>query len=212
MKKLFVAFVLLFAGVQGAFAAMDCEGTIYLKLPDGWRSAFSVGGGEFNQFTASTSHPGWYELSADSVGGRNGVTGFNIVTARGDYGQKGAMTPRGITEAGERVQLSETTGFKCVHFGATGELWIEPDPANPAKVRYSGAPADVKYFYVFLPETDEWRASIPMIAEGDSASIAMNADPQRCGWYFRRYIDEALPSKVVIYRDDDEQKKEGLGR
>ena len=211
MKKLLVAFVLLFAGVQGAFAAMDCEGTIYLKLPDGWRSAFSVGGGEFNQFTASTTHPGWYELSAASVGGRNGVTGFNIVTARDDYGQKGAMTPRGITEAGEQVQLSETTGFKCVHFGATGELWIEPDPANPAKVRYSGAPADVKYFYVFLPETDEWRASIPMIAEGDNASIAMNADPQRCGWYFRRYIDEVPPSEVVIYRDDDAKKEEGLG-
>ena len=180
-------------------------------MPAGWRSAFSVGGGEFNQFTASTSHPGWYELSAASVGGRNGVTGFNIVTARDDYGQKGAMTPRGITEAGEQVQLSETTGFKCVHFGATGELWIEPDPANPAKVRYSGAPADVKYFRIMLPENVAWKSAIPMISEDGAKGVPMEADPDRCGWYFARYIDTEPPTSVVIYRDDDEEKKEGIG-
>ena len=211
MKKLLVAFVLLFVGMQGAFASMDCEGTIYLKLPDGWRSAFSVGVGEFNQFTASTTHPGWYELSADSVGGSNSAPGFNIVTARDDYGQKGAMTPSGITAAGEQVHLMEATGFKCGDFGATGELWIEPDPADPTKVRYSGIPADVKYFRIMVPDNAKWNGSIPMIVEDGGEAIAMNADPDRCGWYFRRYIDEVPPSEVVIYRDDDEKKEEGLG-
>lgn len=205
------ALVLLFAGVQGVFAMMDCDGTIYLKLPDGWRTAFAVGGGNFNQFKASRDHAGWYELSTSLAGGDHSVPGFNIVTADGDYGQKGAITPRGITEAGDQVSLQEASGFKCTQFGATGELWIEPDPANPSKIRYSGAPADVKYFRIMLPEDVKWKSAVPMIVEDNGSPVAMEADPDRCGWYFRRYVDQAPPATVAIYRDDDEQKKEGIG-
>ena len=206
-----LALVLLFAGVQGVFAALDCDGTVYLKLPDGWKTAFAVGGGQFNKFTASSSHSGWYEISTADIGKPNNPPGFNIVKENEDYGQKGAITPRGITEAGDQVSLSETTGFKCSQFGENGELWIEPDPANPTKIRYSGAPADVKFFRVMLPEDVKWKSAVPMIVEDGGKAVAMEADPDRCGWYFRRYIDQAPPTEVVIYRDDDEAKKEGIG-
>ena len=44
--------VMLFAGVQNASAALKgCEGTVYLKLPDGWTTAFTAGGGNFDGFT-----------------------------------------------------------------------------------------------------------------------------------------------------------------
>ena len=211
LKKLVFALVLLFAGVQGVFAMMDCDGTIYLKLPDGWRTAFAVGGGNFDPFKASRTHSGWYELSASDAGGDHSVPGFNIVTANGDYGQKGAITPRGITEAGDQVSLQEASGFKCSHFGATGELWIEPDPANPTKVRYSGAPADVKFFYIYLPDDVKWKSSVPMISVGGAAGKPMDSDPNRCGWFYKRYVDEDPPSSVLIYRDDDELMAEAIG-
>ena len=211
MKKLLVAFVLLFAGVQGAFASMACEGTVYFKLPDGWKSAYAVAGGREAAFTES-EYDGWLMVSTSKIGGTNSTTGFFIEeTGANDCNSGHCVRPDSMNV--KYMQLSEASGFKCVNFGADGELWIQahPDPSKENVTYYSKTPPDVKYFYVFLPETDEWRASIPMIAEDDNAPIAMNADPQHCGWYFRRYIDEVPPSEVVIYRDDDEQKKEGLG-
>ena len=211
MKKLLVAFVLLFAGVQGAFASMACEGTVYFKLPDGWKSAYAVAGGRKAAFTES-EYDGWLMVSTSKIGGTNSATGFFIEeTGAVDCNSGHCARPDSINV--KYMQLFEKDGFKCVHFGEKGELWIQahPDSSKENVTYYSTTPPDVKYFYVFLPETDEWRSSIPMIAEDGNVPIAMNADPDRCGWYFRRYIDEVPPSEVVIYRDDDEEKREGLG-
>ena len=49
--------VMLFAGVQNASAALaGCEGTVYLKLPDGWTTAYTVAGGQFIAFKKSTEY------------------------------------------------------------------------------------------------------------------------------------------------------------
>ena len=36
-------------------------------------------------------------------------------------------------------------------------------------------------------------------------------DPFYLGWYIRRYIDEEIPSSVLIYHEGDEDKKEAIG-
>ena len=68
----------------------------------------------------------------------------------------------------------------------------------------------VKEFHVFLPNTTTWKSSVPMISE-DGKSRELTIDPEHCGWYYRRYVDETIPKKVFIYRDDDASMNEAIG-
>ena len=68
----------------------------------------------------------------------------------------------------------------------------------------------VKEFHVFLPQNSTWKGSVPMIYE-DGKSRELTIDSEHCGWYYRRYVDEALPKKVFIYRDDDAAMNELIG-
>ena len=207
MGQLF-ALVVFFAGVQNASAALKgCEGTVYLKLPDGWTTAFTAGGGNFNAFTKSTTYPSWYEISTAQIGGTNMPGVFHISVARGDYGQAGGITR---TQIGKNVQFQETNGFSCKDFGAANELWIQPSFEDPTKPYVKGDPPDVKYFYVFLPDNKIWKSAVPMISE-DGKDREMDIDNNNCGWYFRRYVDEPLPTKVFIHRDDDENLSNAIG-
>ena len=200
--------VMLFAGVQNASAALKgCEGTVYLKLPDGWTTAFTAGGGNFDGFTKSTKYPSWYEISTAKIGGTNNADFFHISAARGDYGQAGGITR---TQIGKNVQFQETTGFTCKDFGVKNELWIQPSFEDPTKPYVKGDPPDVKYFYVFLPDNRIWKSAVPMISE-DGKEREMDIDNNNCGWYFRRYVDEPLPTKVFIHRDDDENLSNAIG-
>ena len=68
----------------------------------------------------------------------------------------------------------------------------------------------VKEFHVFLPQNSTWKNSVPMIYE-DGNTKALTVDPDHCGWYYRRYVDEPLPTKAFIYRDDDPTMNEPIG-
>lgn len=68
----------------------------------------------------------------------------------------------------------------------------------------------VREFYIFLPNTVEWKTAIPMIYE-DGKSYKLTKDPNYCGWYYRRYIDEPLPNAVLIYRDNDPEMSQAIG-
>jgi fibro-slime domain-containing protein len=68
----------------------------------------------------------------------------------------------------------------------------------------------VKEFHVFVPNSRAWNSSVPMISE-DGKSRKLTMDTEHCGWYYRRYVDEAIPEKVFIYRDDDATMSEAIG-
>ena len=200
--------VMLFAGVQNASATLTgCEGTVYLKLPDGWTAAYTAAGGQFVAFTKSTKFTGWYEISTAKIGGTNGATDFYISKALNDYGQTGGITP---TQIGANVQFENGKGFSCADFGSkTNELWIQQSFDDATKPLVQGDPPDVKYLYVFLPDDKIWKSSTPVIVE-DGKEREMDID-ENCGWYFRRYVNEALPSEVYIRRDDDTALKYAIG-
>ena len=201
--------VMLFAGVQSASAALKgCEGTVYLKLPDGWTTAFTAAGGNFDAFTKSTTYPSWYEISTAKIGGTNNPDFFHISVARGDYGQAGGITR---TQIGKNVQFPEASGFTCKDFGPKNELWIQPSFEDPTKPFFKGDAPKVKYFYVFLPDNAIWKSATPVINE-DGKESPMDIDNDHCGWYYKRYVDvKELPTKVFIRRDDDEDMKEAIG-
>ena len=199
---------MLIAGVQSASASLTgCEGTVYLKLPDSWTAAYSAAGGQFVAFSKSTTYTGWYEISSTKIGGTNGATEFFISKALNDYGQQGGITK---TTIGANVQFDQGKGFSCADFGTkTNELWIQPDFSDPTKPLVQGEPPDVKYFYVFLPDDKIWKSSDPIIVE-NGKERKMNID-ENCGWYYRRYVNESLPTEVIIRRDDDTELKYAIG-
>ncbi|WP_290763294.1 fibro-slime domain-containing protein [Fibrobacter sp. UBA4297] len=209
LKLWVLSCAMLIAGVQSASASLTgCEGTVYLKLPEGWKTAYTVAGGQFVAFKKSTSFPDWYETSSTAIGGTNGATEFFISVAENDYGQTGGITKAAI---GKQIQFAQGSGFSCADFGkTTNELWIQPSFEDAAKPLVQGEPPDVKYLYVFLPDDKIWKSSIPMINE-DGVDREMDFDGENCGWYFRRYVNQALPSKVYIHRDDDTELKYAIG-
>ena len=200
---------MLIAGVQSASAALSgCEGTVYLKLPEGWTTAYTVAGGQFVAFKKSTKYSSWYEISSASIGGTNSAAEFFISSKLNDYGQAPAITPKVIDKG---VQFETGTGFSCANFGkTTNELWIQPYPGEETKTYLRGEPPDVKYFYIFLPQNETWKSATPVINE-DGKDREMDIDAEHCGWYFRRYVDEELPTSVLIHRDDDESLSEAIG-
>ncbi|SHK88940.1 fibro-slime domain-containing protein [Fibrobacter sp. UWB12] len=68
----------------------------------------------------------------------------------------------------------------------------------------------VRELHVFLPDNATWNSSTPMIYE-DGQSHALTPDPDHCGWFIRKYVDEEIPNKVVFHTDDDEELRNSIG-
>ena len=206
MKRILMTMVLLLVYVQGAWATLSgCDGTVYLKLPDGWSTAYAVAGGMFNDFKESPNYSGWYEISTNSIGGTNNASEFFISVAKHDYGQAGGITR---TVIGRNVQFASGKGFSCKDFGATtNELWILPDPGEPTKPYFNGNPPDIKYFYVLVPDDDAWKMAEPVIGDRVVGS-RMSVDQEHCGWFYIRYVDDIPSSEVIFYRDYDEERND----
>jgi fibro-slime domain-containing protein len=211
IKSMVFGLVLLLMGMGGAYAAMPCEGTVYFKIPSTWTSAYTVAGGHKTEFTPS-SYTGWSQVSTSAIGGAYAANEFFIEQTGQNNCYSGKCVRRDSMDV-MYLNISTGPGFKCTDFGTTGELWISenPDPAYPNVPYFNSVAPDVKYFYVFLPDEAVWKSAVPMMSSDGGPGEALTADPDRCGWYFKRYIDEPLPSSVVIYRDDDPTKEDAIG-
>lgn len=211
IKTVVFGLVLLLMGMGGAYAAMPCEGTVYFKIPSTWTSAYTVAGGQKTAFTPST-YTGWSQVSTSAIGGANAANEF-FIEQTGANDCNSAKCVRRDSMDVMYLNFATGRGFKCTDFGTTGELWISPnpDPAYPNVPYFNSVAPDVKFFYVFLPDEAVWKSAVPMMSSDGGPGEALTADPDRCGWYFKRYIDEPLPSSVVIYRDDDPTQAEAIG-
>mgnify|MGYP003309140899 CR=1 FL=1 len=222
-KRLFryvLSLMMLLAGVQGAWA-LTCsafsEGTVYLKLPTGWTKAYAVAQGNQNAFTASKKYPGWYEISTAMIGGTNAAsaTSFYISDAAANdcsNGHKCIMADI----MGTNFQADKQVLFTCNKFDkSTGELWISEDPTgkNPSVPYVNTKAPNSKRFYVLLPNDESWKSSVPMYSpDGTFASgKAMSVDNDMCGWYYVQWLDETLPSSLVIFKDTDKELDDAIG-
>lgn len=212
LKTLIATFIAF--NVTSAWASLGgCEGTVYLKLPDGWTAAYAFAAGNSIAFKKSTTHPNWYELPTSSIGGANSATEFFISSKMNDYGQSPAIT-RSII--GANITFDPSKGFTCSDFGKnTNELWIQQDFDDPTKPYVKGEPPDVKYFYIFIPQSTDWKIATPLIHEvgtdGKAKAFELKVDTEHCGWYYRRYVDEEIPQSVLIYKDYDETLIDPIG-
>ena len=220
--------VLLLIGAQGAWADLRrqnntvCSPKIHFKVPDNWVRAYIVIGGSAHPMGAPDEN-GWVTIDvgdAKAVGTNNG-NAFVINSVNDNTCQQKCVTPSGF---GVKENNIEQAGFTCRTFETGnkswvdgGEVWIQdhPDVKQSGKTYITYEKPNVKDFYVFLPNTEEWKSAEPRISEtysdGKTKDVAMYNDGENCGWYYRRYIDEPLPASVIIHRDDDETQADAIG-
>lgn len=194
LKK--ISIILFFTLCVHALAYMPCTGTVYFKLPESWSGAYAFAAGQYTPFSESV-YKGWLQLDVSLIGTVNQIFYFDIQ-------EKVDST---IVDS---MLVVDTTNFSCKDFGDAGELWIQWNESDNSFSR-SSTPPGAKVFHVFLPNTDLWKNSIPMLSVDGKTGEPMSMDPNRCGWYYKRFIDKEPPSSVAIYRDDDEKMENAVG-
>ena len=204
ISRLVVLLCLLVAGMQSAFA-LQCDGTIFIKPPSSWDKVTLYAGGMFSTLSIGTS--GWYEAKAAGVG--IGKT-FSLNSA-------GTIFPaqwidRVDFDTDDYSGSQTTNAFTCDDLAA-GDLYIYEDPTTPGKTAFGNNPPNSKYLYVMIPpDYVDWMSSVPMISmDGGKTGKPLTADPDKCGWYYYVWFNEAITDDVVLFRDDDTDREDMIG-
>ena len=195
-----------------------CSPKVHFKLPDGWTSAYLMIAGQGVPFpTPKLGDNGWTVLDLGVTKTNDSDVFYINGDNKNDCNDGHCVTRIGVNLNGQQVNNAQTQGWRCSDIGTEGEIWIQdhPDPQKEGQVYVTTSQPVVKDFYIFLPDNTTWRSSTPMIDE-DGKPHALQVDNDHCGWYYRRYIldgkiDKALPSSVILYREDDPEKNGAIG-
>ena len=186
-----------------------CSPTIHLKLPLQWRTAYLAIGDTVVPFPKADAK-GWTTISLadkNAVGTKDATKFFiNNNPSRG-CSYNSCLSPEGIYKSIIYEQ------FTCSSFKEDkAEVWIQehPDPRKQGQIYMAYQEPVIHDFYVFVPQNKNWFVGNPILDENGKL-YEMSPDPQYCGWYYRRYIDEEIPDNVLIYHEGDDTKQEGIG-
>ena len=228
MKSLKILFATAIAlSVTNAWANLQtstmsnsyCSPKIHFKLPDGWTNAYLMIGSSGVPFpTPKLGDNGWTVLDLGVTKTNDSDVFYINGDNKNDCNDGHCVTRIGVNLNGQQVNNNaQTQGWRCSDIGSNGEIWIQehPDPKKEGQIYYTTSKPDVKDFYVFLPDNTTWISSTPILQE-DGVDHEMYVDNEHCGWYYRRYIldgkiDKALPSSVILYREDDPEKNGAIG-
>ena len=188
-----------------------CSPKVHFKIPDGWLNAYLVLGDTSIAFPkAKLADNGWTSLDLGSIKTIESTYFYiNSVNTNSCFDGK-CFTKNGVNV---KPAAPQTDSFTCKDIKTDGgDIWIQehPDPKKEGQVYVTTTKPNVKEFHVFVPNNMVWNSAVPMINE-DGKSRTLDIDPEHCGWYFRRYIDEKLPTSVIIYRDDDIELNGAIG-
>ena len=206
------ALVVLFAGQQSAWADLvrsdgtACSPKINFRLPSDWVQAYVI--------MDSTALPlpeadadGWISFT---ISNKTVVdTSFYFNRDKYTYCQK-CVTTKGVNVSPTKPK---TEGFTCASFENATEVWIQeyPDVKKTGQLYMTTSKPVVKDFYVFLPNDLTWKSSTALINE-DGKDLYLYVS-ENCGWYYRRYVDEKIPTSVLIHKDDDASPyKDAIGK
>ena len=179
-----------------------CSPKIHFKLPDGWTTAYLILAGRGVPFPKADAD-GWSTIDLGTTKAIDDnsffINGFN----KNDCNESMCFTKKG---ANINPPMARNEGFTCKDVQTDGgDIWImeHPDPRKAGQVYVKQEKPVVQDFYVLLPQNKMWMSSMPLINE-NGIDHELYVDTDRCGWYFRRYVDEELPSSVLIHMADDE--------
>ena len=198
---------LLIAGVQNAFA-LQCEGKIYVQIPDSWSTPYIMVDGTKTELKADLKENGWYVLDALSFGGQYAQKFWFM---KADWNDPG-ITRVDYNIGGGQDGWQQSDPFTCDDL-TTGTLYIYENPSEPNKTSFGANPPDAKYFFVMIPpDMEDWMSSVPMLSlDGGETGNPMTAVDGMCGWYSYVFFNEAPTDNVVLYRDDDLEREDMIG-
>ena len=180
-----------------------CSPKVHFKFPEGWLHAYIMIGGNSIPFPKADAE-GWSTIDLGTSKSNNDQFFFITGDRKHDCNDAECVTTKGVSIS---PQQPRQEGFTCKMLGDKkgSEVWImeHPDPKKAGQVYMTFSKPDIKDFYVFIPQYNPWISSTPIINE-DGKDHELSIDTEHCGWYYRRYIDEEIPSSVLIHMDDDE--------
>ncbi|MBR2090739.1 MAG: fibro-slime domain-containing protein [Fibrobacter sp.] len=179
-----------------------CSPKVHFKLPDNWTTAYLMLAGSGVPFPKADAD-GWSTIDLGTTKAIDDNSFFiNSRNTSACYDGT-CFTKKG---ANTNSQNPRVDGFTCKDVQTDGgNIWImeHPDPRKAGQVYVKQEKPVVQDFYVLLPQNKMWMSSTPLINE-NGIDHELYVDTDRCGWYFRRYVDEELPSSVLIHMADDE--------
>ena len=209
---------LMLMAAQSAWSA--CTGTLHFKKPDDWPGSFFVAMNNIDapvvatRFNAAT---GFYEYDLSLAGGEAQETSFAIESAK----TTSAAAPMHYILASQWDGAAaydpnvakNGRDIACPSTKSATDVWVMEHPKKPGTTLVSYTKPNIKYFYVLVPDEEEWKGTVPMYSpDGTFASRKeMRADPNMCGWYYVVWLDETLPDNFIILRDDDPDLEEAIG-
>ena len=205
--------VLLLLGAQGAWADLKksamgndvCSPKIHFKLPSGWTTAYMMIGGIAVPFPDADAN-GWSTIDLGTTKTNDDQYFFINGVEKNDCNDGKCLTSNGVnvTSQNARVEGFTCTSLSSISESTPPEVWImeHPDPHKEGQLYMKGTKPVIRDFYVFLPNNKDWKSATPLSYEDGKDHEMLVSDA--CGWYYRRFIDEDLPAKVLIHRDDDE--------
>lgn len=203
VKYLKILLGTLLAMAGGAFAALNCTGTIYFKAPDGWEKAYTLN--ETTRFTAMTAtEGGWFSIDASKVNTSNKNRNFVIASAN-----SGTSIHYVDFVDYDIAKLNTKNTFACKDFNSTAELYIYANEmgktviANEMPGRTSGT------LYILTPESSGWMTGAPMLsADGGKTGTLMRAERNLCGWFSLTMKD--APEEAIVYRSNNKSDQIGM--
>ena len=211
-KWIVLGCMLLFAGVQNAIAA--CAGTLHFKKPDGWPGSFYIAMKGVDALVTEEHYnaaTGYYEYDLAEAGGEDAETSFAIVsatTAPMNYILSNVWN--GVSED-DQSYPKDNRNLKCP--GAGKDIYVLENPKKKNTIFLTNVAPDIKYFYVLVPGAETWKSTVPMWSGNASFGTGqlLRADSNSCGWYYAVWVEEPLPDRFIIFRDDDEDLEDAIG-
>ena len=222
--KMILIMLLALLGMQSVWAS-GCEGDVYIKAPADWGSVW-VGTQNHEPKQVMDYSNGYYHVNLRNWPQESyHVSNFSVGTFIGENGKYADestvirinavvyldSTRWGVVEMGDQAKLKNYVPFTCP--GEGKELFIYENPLKPGYTVVSSNPPNAKYFFVLIPpDMTAWMSSVPMVSlDGGKTGREMKADPDKCGWYYYVFYDEIPTDDVVLYRAEDEERKDMLG-
>ena len=212
LMKWVLGVCMIFAGTQNAMAA--CDGTLHFKKPDDWPSTFYVTMNNISALVPATAYnaaTGYYDYNLANAKGEAQETAFGLATSEKNPLYYILESAWNGYSAYDPNLPKNNRDIKCPGAGKDVYVMENPKKANTTLVSYTEP--NIKYFYVLVPDEEDWKATVPMWSgDGTFASgQPLKVDPTMCGWYYVVWMDEELPANFIIFQDSDTDLTDAIG-
>ena len=210
-------------GVQSAWSS--CSGTLHFQPPLEWGANNAPTVTFYTAMNNKQKVPsvmtynattGYYEYDLSKIGGEAYDSTFTVYTMMSDSTIRYITTAKwnGIPKdnAKDSNYPMNNRDFACPN--SKGDVYILENPKQAGKTLISyGKKPNIKYFYILVPDDEEWKASVPMYSDNGTyaGGKPFKVDPTMCGWYYAVWMDEDLPTSFVLFKDSDEMLADAIG-